>query len=108
MTLFRTIFALHIDAVPLTMAASNPCLLPDVIIEANRRDSELEGTSCASMKLLWIHMAASNPCLLPHVIIEANRRDSELEGTSCASMKLLWIHCEHTDAQVGLSFVPNR
>ena len=71
MTLFRTIFALHIDAVPLTMAASNPCLLPDVIIEANRRDSELEGTSCASMKLLW-------------------------------------IHCEHTDAQVGLSFVPNR
>jgi len=31
---------------------TNPCLLPDVIIEADRRDSELEGTSCASMKLL--------------------------------------------------------
>jgi len=30
---------------------TNPCLLPDVIIEADRRDSELEGTSCALMKL---------------------------------------------------------
>ena len=30
---------------------TNPCLLPDVITEAHRRDSELEGTSCASMKL---------------------------------------------------------
>jgi len=50
--IFRTTFALYIDAAPLTMAASNPCLLPDVIIEANTRDSELECTSCASMKLL--------------------------------------------------------
>jgi len=31
---------------------TNPCFLPDVIIEADRSDSELEGTSCASMKLL--------------------------------------------------------
>ena len=31
---------------------TDPCLLPDVIIEADQRDSELEGTSCASMKLL--------------------------------------------------------
>jgi len=50
--IFRMTFALFIDAVPLTMTASNPCLIPDVIIEANRRDSELECTSCASMKLL--------------------------------------------------------
>ena len=37
---------------------TNPCLLPDVIIETDWRDSELEGTSCVSMKLLsqsWIH-----------------------------------------------------
>ena len=38
---------------------TNPCLLPDVITEADRRDSELEGTSCASMKFLsaflWMH-----------------------------------------------------
>jgi len=31
---------------------TNPCVLPDVIIEADRRDSELESTSCASMILL--------------------------------------------------------
>jgi len=31
---------------------TNPCLLPDVVIEADRRDSELQGTSCALMKLL--------------------------------------------------------
>jgi hypothetical protein len=31
---------------------TNPCLLPDIIIEADRRDSELEGTSCDSMKML--------------------------------------------------------
>jgi hypothetical protein len=30
----------------------NPCLLPDVVIEADRRDIEFEGTSCTSMKLL--------------------------------------------------------
>ena len=31
---------------------TNPCLIPDVIIEADQRDNKLEGTSCASMKLL--------------------------------------------------------
>jgi len=31
---------------------TNPCLLPDVIIEGDRRDSEPEGTSRVSMKLL--------------------------------------------------------
>jgi len=31
---------------------TNPYLIPDVITETDRRDSELEGTSCASMKLL--------------------------------------------------------
>jgi len=31
---------------------TNPSLLPDVIIEADGRNSELEGTSCASIKLL--------------------------------------------------------
>ena len=31
---------------------TDPCLLPDVIIEADQRDSELEGTLWASMKLL--------------------------------------------------------
>ena len=28
------------------------CLLPDIIIVVDRRDGELEGTLCASMKLL--------------------------------------------------------
>ena len=50
--IFRKTFAHYIDAVPLTVAASNPCLLPDVIVEADPRHSELEGTSCASMKLM--------------------------------------------------------
>ena len=36
----------------LQLQLTNPCLLPDVIFEADRRDSELEGTSCSSMKLL--------------------------------------------------------
>jgi hypothetical protein len=35
----------------LQLQHTNPCLLPDVIIEADRRDSEPEGTSCASVKL---------------------------------------------------------
>jgi len=50
--IFRKTFALFIDAVLLTIAACKSLLTPDVIIEADRRDSELEGTSCASMKLL--------------------------------------------------------
>jgi len=36
----------------LQLQLTNPCLLPDVIVEADRRDSDPEGTSCASMKLL--------------------------------------------------------
>src|SRR5215475_3051039 len=36
----------------LQLHLANPCLLPDVVIEADRRDSEFEGTSCTSMKLL--------------------------------------------------------
>ena len=36
----------------LQLQLTNPSLLPVVIIEADRRDSELEGTSCASVKLL--------------------------------------------------------
>jgi hypothetical protein len=48
--IFRATFALFINAVPLTIADTNPCLLPD-IVEADQRDSESEGTSCASVKL---------------------------------------------------------
>jgi hypothetical protein len=42
--IFRTTFALFIDAEPLTVAAYRSLLSPDVIIEADRRDGELEGT----------------------------------------------------------------
>jgi len=52
---------------------TNPCLLPDVIIEADRRDSELEGTSCASMKLLSAvvnslraYSCSSRPSFMPN------------------------------------------
>ena len=52
---------------------TNPCLLPDVIIEADRIDSELEGTSCASMKLLSAavnslraYNCSSGPSLVPN------------------------------------------
>ena len=51
---------------------TNPCLLPD-ITEADRRDSELEGTSCASMKLLSAAMnslraysRSSRPSFVPN------------------------------------------
>jgi len=51
----------------------NPCLLPDVIIEADRRDSDLEGTSCALMKLLSAVMTSlqaysrsSRPSFVPN------------------------------------------
>ena len=51
--IFRTTFALSIDAVPLTVRAYRSLLTSRrYIIEADRRDSELEGTSCASMQLL--------------------------------------------------------
>jgi hypothetical protein len=36
----------------LQLQLANPCLLPGVVIEADRRDGEFEGTSCESMKLL--------------------------------------------------------
>jgi hypothetical protein len=52
---------------------TNPCLLPDVIIEANRRDSELEVTSCAWMRLmsaavmsLQAYGRSSWPCFVPN------------------------------------------
>jgi len=48
---FRTTFALLSTLYLLQWQLTNPYLLPGVIIEADRRDSELEGTSCASMKL---------------------------------------------------------
>ena len=50
--IFRTTFALYIDAVPLTLAAYKSLLTSRRYIEADRRGCELEGTSCASMKLL--------------------------------------------------------
>jgi hypothetical protein len=49
--IFRTTFALFIDAAPLTMAAYISLLTSDVIKEADGRDSELEGTSFTSKKL---------------------------------------------------------
>jgi len=52
---------------------TNPCLHPDVNIEADRRDSELEGTSCASMKLLSAVVnsmracsRSTRPCFVPN------------------------------------------
>ena len=51
---------------------TNSCLLADVIIEADRRESELEGTYCASMKLLSAvvnslraHSRSSRPSFVP-------------------------------------------
>jgi len=49
--ILRTTFALLLMQYLLQWQLTNPCLLPDVTIEADRRDSELEGTSCASMKM---------------------------------------------------------
>jgi len=52
---------------------TNPCLLPEVIIEADQRDSELEGTSCALMKLLSavvnslrVYSRSSRPSFVPN------------------------------------------
>jgi len=50
--IFCPTFALLSMLYLLQWQLTNPCLLPDVIIEVDRRDSELEGTSCASVKLL--------------------------------------------------------
>ena len=51
---------------------TNPCLLQDVIIDADRRDSEHVGTSSASMKLLSAvvnslraYSRSSRPSLVP-------------------------------------------
>ena len=62
-----------IDAVSLTMVAYKPCLLSDVIIEFDRRDSELESTSCASMNLfsavvnsLRAYSRSSRPYFVPN------------------------------------------
>jgi hypothetical protein len=44
---------------------TNPCLLPDVIIEADRRDSELEGTSGTAMKLLSAVVNSLRILMLP-------------------------------------------
>jgi hypothetical protein len=48
---FRTTCALLSMQYLLQLQLANPCLLPDVVIEADRRYSEFEGTSCTSMKL---------------------------------------------------------
>jgi len=51
---------------------TDPCFLPGVIIEADQRDSELEGTSCASMKLsavvnsLRAYSRSSRPSFMPN------------------------------------------
>jgi len=52
---------------------TNPCLLPDVIIEADRRDGELEGKPCALMKLfsavvnsLRAYSRSSRPSFVPN------------------------------------------
>jgi len=41
---------------------TNPCFLPD-ITEADRRDSELEGIACASMKLLSAVVNSLQACI---------------------------------------------
>ena len=71
--IFRMTFALLSTLYLLQWQLTNPCLLPDVIIEADRRDSELEGTSCASMKLLSAvvnslraHSRSSRPSFMPN------------------------------------------
>jgi len=65
---------------------TNPCLLPDVIIEADKRDSELEGTSCASTKLLSAvvnslraYSRSSRPSLVPN-----RKSPEELTSTTTA------------------------
>jgi tetrahydromethanopterin S-methyltransferase subunit E len=42
--IFHTTFALLSMQYLMQWQLTNPCLLPDVIIEADRRDGELEGT----------------------------------------------------------------
>jgi hypothetical protein len=61
-----------VDAVPLTMAAYKSLLTSDVITEADGRDSELEGTSCVSIKVsaavnsLRAYSLSSKPSFVPN------------------------------------------
>jgi len=70
---------------------TDPCLLPDVFIEANRRDSEFEGTSCASMRLLSAvvnslpaYGRSSRPSFLP----KDKAQKEELTSTTTARIFL--------------------
>jgi len=65
-------FERHLHFLSMQCLLTNPCVLPDVIIEADRRDSELEGTSCASVQLLSAvvyslpaHSCSSRPSFVP-------------------------------------------
>jgi len=70
--IFRKTFAILSTLCLLQWQLTNPCLLPDIIIEADRRDSELKGTSCASMKLspvvnsLRAYSRSSRPSYVPN------------------------------------------
>ena len=71
--IFRTTFALLSMLYLLHWQLTNPYLLPDIIIEAEQRDSELEGTSCASMNSLSTvvnslraYSCSSRPSFLPN------------------------------------------
>ena len=71
--IFRTTFALFIDLIPLTMAAYISLLSSRRYLEAERRDSELEVTSCGSMKLLFAvvnslraYSRSSRPAFVPN------------------------------------------
>jgi len=68
--IFRTTFALLSMLYLLQWQLTNPCLLPD-IIEADRRDSELEGTSCPSklsavVNSLQAYSRSSRPSFVPN------------------------------------------
>jgi len=73
---------------------TNPCLLPDVIIEADRRDSELEGTSCASMKLSALFIASIQPLKL--AFLRAQQIKPRRGGTKNCELgqKVLIVHTE--------------
>ena len=70
--IFRMTFALLLKLYLLQWQLTNLCLLPHVIIEADRRDGELEGTSCVSMKLLAAvnslraYSCSSRPSFVPN------------------------------------------
>ena len=60
--IFRKTFALLSMQYLLQLHLANPCLLPDVVIEADGRDSEFEGTSCTSMKLFSTDVNSLRAC----------------------------------------------